>query len=122
MRIKASLVAFVAILSALGSAQFDFGGGTNGPSEPWKQFKLNGTTMKLDFRNSNVDSVIALYSKASGINIVKDPALTGPITVTSAKAVSMDEAFQILSTVLSLKGYSMQKEGNLLVIRGRRAT
>lgn len=119
MRIKASLVALVAILSAFGTAQFDFGGGAQGPNEPWKQFKMNGTKMKLDFRNANVDSVIALYSKASGINIVKDPALTGPITVTSATAIPLDEAFQILSTVLSLKGYSMSKEGNLLVIRGR---
>jgi general secretion pathway protein D len=119
MRIKASLVAVLAIFSALSSAQFDFGGGATGPSEPWKQFKLNGSKIKLDFRNANVDSVIALYSKASGINIVKDPALTGPITVTSASAIPLDEAFQILSTVLSLKGYSMAKEGNLLVIRGR---
>ena len=119
MRIRASLVALVAILSAFSSAQFDFGGGANGPSEPWKQFKMNGTKMKLDFRNANVDSVIALYSKASGINIVKDPTLTGPITVTSAKEVTLDEAFQILSTVLSLKNFTMSKEGNLLVIRGR---
>ena len=71
MRIKASSIAFLAILSAFGSAQFDFGGGQSGPSEPWKEFKLNGTKIKLDFRNANVDSVLALYSKASGVNIVK---------------------------------------------------
>lgn len=121
MRIKNALVAALAVLSAFASAQFTTGGGQEYVSDPWKQFKINEkTTIKLDFRNANVDSVIALYSKASGINIVKDPSLTGPITVTSAKAVSIDEAFQILNTVLSLKGYDLRKEGNLLVVRNRR--
>jgi len=120
MRIKTSLLALFAAFSALASAQFTTGGGEEFVSDPWKQFKLNPkTTIKLDFRNANIDSVVALYSKASGVNIVKDPALTGPITVTSAKAVSLDEAFQILQTVLSLKNYDLKKEGNLLVIRSR---
>lgn len=85
---------------------------------PWKNFKLNPkTTISLNFRNANIDAVIGLLSKTSGVTIVKDPALTGPITVTSAKPVSLNDAFQILSTTLSLKGYSIRKEGNLLVIK-----
>lgn len=85
---------------------------------PWKNFKLNPkTTISLNFRNANVDAVIGLLSKTSGVTIVKDPSLTGNITVTSAKPVSLSDAFQILSTTLSLKGYRMSKEGNLLVIK-----
>jgi len=124
MRTKLAIVAGLALMSSLGFGQFDFGGGAARPSQPstpWSEFKLNPkTTIKLDFRNANVDSVVALFSKASGINIIKDPALTGAITVTSAKAVSLDEAFQILQATLSLKNYDMRKEGNLLVIRQRR--
>jgi general secretion pathway protein D len=119
MRIRTLFVATLAVFSAFAGAQFDFGGGASGPSEPWKEFKLNGSKLKLDFRNANVDSVISLYSRASGISIVKDPSLTGPITVTSATAIPLDQAFQILSTTLSLKGYEMRKEGSLLVIRRR---
>jgi general secretion pathway protein D len=119
MRIRTLFVATLAVFSAFAGAQFDFGGGASGPSEPWKEFKLNGSKLKLDFRNANVDSVISLYSRASGISIVKDPSLTGPITVTSATAIPLDQAFQILSTTLSLKGYEMRKEGSLLVIRKR---
>src|ERR1044072_7306568 len=85
---------------------------------PWKNFKLNPkTTISLNFRNANVDAVIGLLSKTSGVTIVKDPALTGAITVTSAKPVKLNDAFQILATTLSLKGYTMRKEGNLLVIK-----
>lgn len=100
----------------LAAAQFDTGASIAPPA--WKGFKLSTKTrMKLDFRNANVDMVLSLYQKTSGITIVKDPALTGGITVTSAKPVNLDDAFQILSTVLSLKNFDLKKEGNLLVIR-----
>src|ERR1044072_8037940 len=90
---------------------------------PWKNFKLNPkTTISLNFRNANVDAVIGLLSKTSGVTIVKDPALTGAITVTSAKPVKLNDAFQILATTLSLKGYTMSKKDTLLVIRGTRQT
>jgi general secretion pathway protein D len=88
-------------------------------AHPWESFKLNPKTrIALTFRNASVDAVIGLLSKTSGVTIVKDPALTGAITVTSAKPVSLNDAFQILSTTLSLKGYTMSKQGNLLVIKG----
>jgi general secretion pathway protein D len=119
MRINALLCA-LALLPAAGFAQlFDFGGGATGPSQPWKEFKLPNKTVKLDFRNANVDMVLSLYQRLSGITIVKDPALTGPITITSAKEVPLDEAFQILSTTLSLKNFDLRKDGNMLVIRQR---
>jgi general secretion pathway protein D len=100
-------------------AQFDFG--SQGGGRPWDDFKLNPKTkIKLDFKDANVDMVISLLSRTSGVTIVKDPSLTGPITVTSATAVSLSDAFQILSTVLKLKNFEMAKEGNLLVIRASR--
>ncbi|MBS1724092.1 MAG: hypothetical protein JSS66_14195 [Armatimonadetes bacterium] len=109
----------LAMLPCAASAQFDFGGGDSG-KPAWDSFKLNPKTrIKLDFRNANVDSVLALYQKTSGVTIVKDPALTGAITVTSATAVSLSDAFAILNATLSLKSFEMKKEGNLLVIRSR---
>ncbi len=99
-------------------AQFDFGGGRS--NRPWEGFELPATKIKLDFRNANVDMVISLLSRTSGVTIVKDPALTGPITVTSASEVPLTEAFQIFSTTIGLKNFEMAREGNLLVIRQRR--
>lgn len=108
------------LLPVIACAQFDFGGGQT-TNKPWESFKLNPKTkIALNFKNANVDAVIGLLSKTSGITIVKDPALTGAITVTSAKPVALNDAFQILATTLKLKGYDMSKEGNLLVIRGQK--
>lgn len=116
MKIKRLLIATIALLPCLAAPQFDFG--SQSAPKPWDSFELNKkTTVRLDFRNANVDNVIAFYSKTSGITIVKDPALTGTITLTSAKAVPLTEAFQILSSTLKLKNFEIVKEGNLLVIQ-----
>ncbi|MFZ4508333.1 MAG: secretin N-terminal domain-containing protein [Fimbriimonas sp.] len=100
-------------------AQFDFGGGATAPEKPaWEEFKLSPKTkIKLDFRNSNIDLVIGFFQRASKVTIVKDPSLTGPISVTSAGEVTLKEAFQILSTTLGLKNFEIKKEGPLMVIR-----
>ncbi|MFQ3586844.1 MAG: secretin N-terminal domain-containing protein [Fimbriimonadaceae bacterium] len=119
------LAAFAAVALAtapsLALAQFDFGGGFSEPARPaWEQFELNpNTRLRLDFRNANVDNVLAIFQRASGITIVKDPALSGPITLTSAAPVSLNEAFSILNAALNLRNFDMRREGNLLVIRQR---
>lgn len=114
--LRAAALAAVVAVAPLAAPQFI--GGEN--SSPWAAFKLNPKVrLKLDYRNSNIDAIIAMYQRASGVTIVKDPALTGPLTISSAKAVPLAEAFQILKTTLSLKGFDMRNEGNLLVIRKR---
>lgn len=119
-KIRALLVATVLAFSGAGFTQF-FGEGGGSSSAPWTEFKLNPKTrIKLDFRNSNVDMVIDLFSRTSGVTIVKDPTLTGPITVTSAKPLPLADAFEVLSATLKLKGFEIRKEGKLLVIRNTR--
>ncbi|RYG26085.1 hypothetical protein EON82_04670 [bacterium] len=114
--LRAVALAFAVAVAPMAAPQF-IGGEV---STPWAAFKLNTKTrLKLDYRNANIDAIIAMYQRASGVTIVKDPSLTGPLTVSSAKPVPLADAFQILSTTLSLKGYDMRKEGNLLVIRKR---
>ncbi len=113
----AAVVGGVLVAPVTALAQFDFGGGQTS-DKPWDDFKFNKSTkIKLDFRNANIDAVLSLFQKTSGITIVKDPSLTGPITLTSAGAITLSEAFQILKTTLDLKKYEMVKEGGLLVIR-----
>jgi len=116
MKAKLILIAIAATLSVATFAQFDDGGGS-APRQAWSQFKLPNKKMKLDFRNANIDMVITLFTKTSGITIIKDPNLTQPISLTSAKPVPISEAFEILNAALSLRNFEMRKEGNLLLIR-----
>ena len=117
MQIKSLLCAVALIAPMAVHAQFETGGDV-GPA--WSSFKLNTKTrVKPNFQNTGVDTIVSWFSKTSGITIVKDPALTGTLTVISAKPISLSDAFQLLQTTLRLKNYEMQKEGNFLVIRPR---
>jgi general secretion pathway protein D len=107
-------------------AQFDqfggggFGGGMDFPKPAWEQFKLNPKTrLKLDFRNASIDAVLSVFSKASGITIVKDPSLTGGITLQSPTDQTLKDAFAQLNAILGLKNFDLTKSGNFLVIKGR---
>jgi general secretion pathway protein D len=123
----AALTLAATLPTAAAFAQFDFGGGERGrgrgdggENQPpaWKQFNLNTKTrMKLDFRNASVDAVLKMYSEASGIAIIKDPNLTGGITLQSPKAQTLGDAFSMLDTVLGLKNFAIMKEKNFLVVR-----
>lgn len=125
--LSALALSFGLVLPSLVPAQTQsnpfFGGGVptsggGGSSISDLKFKSN-SKIKLDFRNANIDMVISMFQKASGISIVKDPALVGPITLTSATAVPLKTAFQIFEKTLGLKGFDMRNEGGLVVIAKR---
>lgn len=91
-----------------------------GPTKPkpvWEEFHLDPkATLFLDFTESSADAVLSIFSRTSGITILRDPSFKVPLTVTSAKAVSLDKAFGILNTVLGFHGYELQKRDDLLVV------
>lgn len=121
MKLSHSLATLaLAATVALSSAQFITGAdGSTSSSKAWADFKLPKKTLKLDFRNANPDMVLSLFTKTSGVTIVKDPALTQPLSLTTAKAVPLSEAFEILSAALSVRNFELKKEGNLMVIRAK---
>ena len=95
---------------------------TTDSSAPWRQFRLNpAARVKLDFRNASVDAVLRVLSQASGIAIVKDPSLTGTLTLESPRQQTLSDAFSLLSVSLSLRNYEIDKQDNFLVVRQKPA-
>ncbi|MCW5942973.1 MAG: hypothetical protein KIS66_12120 [Fimbriimonadaceae bacterium] len=119
----AYLLAVTIALSAVtpAVAQFEFmGGGGGQSSKPWADFKLDkNKTVKLDFRNASPDLVIQVLSKASGITIIKDPALVQPMTITNPNPLKLDAAFSIFKSTLGVMQFDLSKEDNSLVIKKR---
>jgi general secretion pathway protein D len=76
--------------------------------------RLPGETLSLNLRAVDIDSVLLVYSVASGQTILKDPGLTGPITLINGKKVPLLQAFQILEVVLNSKGFTITREGPVL--------
>jgi len=122
VKLKKIWMSAAVLAPVIGTAQFITGpGGQTDKVKTWDGFTLNPKTkIKIDFRNSNVDNVIAFYQKYTGITIVKDPTLTGGMTITSAKEVSLGDALNILQTKLDLMGFDLQKKDNLLTIKSRK--
>jgi general secretion pathway protein D len=116
-------LAAIAATTAPAYAQFDATTDMSVPVAAWDNFKLNPKTrVQLDFRNASADAVIQTLSKASGIPIIKDPTLTGGLTLQSPKPLSLDDAFAMFNAILNLKGFTMTQQYNFLIIKAKPAT
>ncbi|MGZ3768539.1 MAG: hypothetical protein ACXVCP_10490 [Bdellovibrio sp.] len=76
--------------------------------------------MKMYFNNEELIKVIEMYSKASGQKFVIDPNVRGKISIFIQEPVSLEEAFNQLSTALAINGYAISKQGDTMVIKSAR--
>jgi type II secretory pathway component GspD/PulD (secretin) len=79
------------------------------------QQKLNMNCM-----NEELMTVIAAYSKAANQKFVIDPNVRGKVTILLPDLVTIEEAFNHLSTALAINGYAISKQGDTMVIRSAR--
>ncbi len=70
----------------------------------------------LNFQNADISLVVKFMSELTRKNIVLDPSVKGSITVSSAKPVSVNEAWEIFLLTLSLQGYGVVEEKNYVKI------
>ena len=116
----ASLVALGVFVPTIANAQVDYFADMGATKQPWENFKLNAkTTVKLDFRNASVDAVLKVFSDASGVAILKDPALTGGLSLQSPKPQTLKDAFAMLNSALGLRNFEIKKDGNFLVVKAK---
>jgi len=70
----------------------------------------------LNFQDADISLVVKFMSELMGKNIILDPAVKGTITVSSAKPVSVQTAWEIFLLALSLQGYGVVEEKNYINI------
>ncbi|MCC6064274.1 MAG: type II secretion system secretin GspD [Thermocrinis sp.] len=70
----------------------------------------------LNFQDADISLVAKFMSELTGKNIVLDPAVKGTITVSSAKPVSVQTAWEMFLLALSLQGYGVVEEKNYVSI------
>lgn len=86
-----------------GGGQFGGGGGGFPTFSP-------GGLISMDYRGADINNVLKFFSMATGWQIVPDPTLTGSVTIISPKQLTIDQAFQVLQSVLQIRGYTGQLE------------
>jgi len=70
----------------------------------------------LDVRGLDIDNLLQFYSRTFGLTVVKDPNLTGAVTIMCPEPVSRQEALDILNSVLEVRGFTSVLRGSLLKI------
>lgn len=77
----------------------------------------------LNFQNAEIGALVKFMSELTGKNIVLDPNVKGTITVTSAKPVTKDEAWDLFLLSLSLQGFgAVEEKGFVRIIPISQAT
>lgn len=64
-------------------------------------------TIAMEFYDLDIDHVLRLLSYAAQVTIVKSEQVSGNITVIAPEPVSLEVAFQILDSVLEVRGFTM---------------
>ncbi len=77
-----------------------------------------GTMISFDYRGADIMNVLKMFAQASGWNITVDPALAGQVTIICPKQVKLDDAFQILQSVLLVRGFTAVRNGDVVSIVG----
>lgn len=70
----------------------------------------------LNFQNADISLVVKFMSEFTGKNIVLDPNVKGTITISSAKPVSIKQAWDLFVMSLTLQGYGVVEDKNFVRI------
>jgi general secretion pathway protein D len=70
----------------------------------------------LNFDNADIETVIQAVSEAVGFDYILAPDVRGKVTVHTARAVSPEDAFSILLSILEVHGFTAVKAGDLYKI------
>ena len=84
------------------------------------QISLAQQKIPMNYVNEELVTVISNYSKASGQKFIIDPSVRGKITILLPEPVSIEEAFNHLSSSLAVNGYAISKQGDTMVIKSAR--
>lgn len=77
--------------------------------------------IKMYFNNEELIKIIEMYSKASGQKFVVDSGVRGKISIFLQEQVSIEEAFNQLSSALAVNGYAISKQGDTMIVKSARS-
>ena len=80
------------------------------PSKLEVQQTSGGTKMiSMEVYGYDIDHILRLLSKEAGVTIVKSKDVSGEVTIIAPEPVPLDVAFQILDSVLQVRGFTMTR-------------
>lgn len=77
---------------------------------------LNGDGLLMNFSDAPLQTVLEYLSEQSGLIVVNDTSIEGRITVVNRQPISLDEAINLINTLLMEEGYTAVRRDRLLRI------
>ncbi len=71
------------------------------------------TAVTLDFKDVELTDLIQTISEMTNKNFVYDDSVKGKVTIISPRGMSLDEAYQVFLSVLSVKGFTVVPAGKM---------
>ncbi len=96
-----------------------FGSGGRGFGRGGDSTQTGGGLVSMDFRGADINNVLKWFSGVTNWQILPDPSLTGQVTIISPKQITVDQAFQVLQSTLSIRGFigQFEKHGTLQILK-----
>src|SRR5688572_14040961 len=92
-------------------------GGKIPPAHSETTTTLPETGLSLNFQNTDIDLVLKFFSDVTGKIFIKSDLVRGFVTIMAPGRVSVEEAMNILQTVLEVKGFTLvPASGNMVKI------
>jgi general secretion pathway protein D len=72
--------------------------------------------ISFNFQQADIDDILRFLADASGKIVFKDPAVVTTLTIRNQSRIKVSEAISLLQTILSLKGFTIIEEENILIV------
>jgi len=109
MIIKKTVIIFTVVLITLSGVTVDQ---LNGQSAK----KTKDNSFSLNFNDVEISEFLNVMSQLLGKNIILSDKVKGKISISSAKKVPIDEAFDLMQSILEIKGFAVIETANLIKI------
>lgn len=83
-------------------------------------FVLATATISFSYENQEITKMIQDYAKASGKTFIVDPGVRGKISIYQADKVSLDVAYELLSSALAVNGYAISIQNGTYLVKSAR--
>ena len=82
------------------------------PASPAGASTTAGEKIKINFVNVNIATLVKFISDTTGKNFIYDERLKGKVTIIAPEPLDKADAFDLFTSLLSLKGFATVKTGN----------
>jgi general secretion pathway protein D len=107
------LLAGLLVRPAMAQAPAATSGGSGAPSAT-EPLQATGDGITLNFRDADVDAVVAAFARLLNRNIVVDQRVRGKMTLEAPQAMSRQQALTLLQVALRGQGFAMVEVGGLM--------